>query len=151
MSSRDSPPDLARSLASFAIVAAQRVDADRRADAGRQQVDARLDGMVQTVADAGGTASALCWRGRARQSDCRVQARPPSALGLRLITVSNIFQRSGIGPRVAAAAGLCPVCVRSAAPSLALQLMGNDYDDLVLGLQQLVRLGDRRPGRVTGI
>jgi hypothetical protein len=56
------------------------------------------------------------------------------------MTVSNI----SVG------AGSVAVAARPALPNTDLHL-GERLDDLVLGLQQLGRLGDRQPGSVTGM
>ena len=118
------------SRASFSIsfrFGAEHLDADRRADAGRQHVDARLDRHGPGVGDAGELQRLV------HLLDQLVDrhARSPLSSGFRLMTVSNI----SVG------AGSVAVGARPALPKTDRHL-GEGLDDLVLGLQQLRRLGD---------
>ena len=72
-------------------ILAEHLDPHRRADAGRQHVDARLIGMVQELATPGNLA-----RRPSRQSACpAVMPGRQVSSGLRLMTVSNISIGAG--------------------------------------------------------
>ena len=83
--------DLAGNLLHRREVVADDLDAHRRANAGRQHVDARLDRHRPGVGDAGELQRLVHFRDEAVER----QSRPPLLLGLRLMMVSNISSGAG--------------------------------------------------------
>ena len=113
-------------------IGAEHFDADRRADAGRQHVDARLDRHGPGVAHAG-QAQRLVHLGLQRLDR---HAGPPFAFGLEIDHRLDHLDRRRIG-RGVGAAGLAE----------HRRHFGEGFDDAVLRLQQLGRLGDREAGQ----
>ena len=124
--------DLARELLHLGEVGAEHLDPDRRADAGREHVDARLDRHGPGVGDAGELQRLVHLRDQLVDR----HAGPPFALRLEIDDGLEHLGRRRVG-RGRGAAGLAPD--RSH--------FGEGLDDLVLGLHQLRGLGHRQAGK----
>ena len=83
--------DLLRDLLEFRQVLAEHLDADRRADAGRQHVDARLDRHGPGIGDTRKLQRLV----HLRDQLSVVMPGRHSSFGLRLMTVSNISIGAG--------------------------------------------------------
>ena len=124
--------DLGREPLELVQIRAEHFHADRRADAGREHIDARLDRHGPGVADAG-KAQGLVHLGLQRLDR---HAGPPFAFGLEIDHGLGHLDRRRIG-RGIGAAGFAE----------DRRHFGEGFDDAVLRLQQLGRLGDREAGQ----
>lgn len=120
--------DLAGDPFEFDEVGPEDLDADRRADAGREHVDARLDRHRPGIGDT----RKLERRVHLGNQLVEIHAPPPVAFGLQVDDGLEHFHRRRIGRRIGAA---------RLAPDRS--DLGKAGDDPVLRLQQLGRLGHR--------